>query len=176
MFYATTMPVDWTWGGNPVQYLSVGDAGYLLPSYSVTFYAHRPCNPVGSDRFFPFGDYQATCQYSHYHPEFGGDCAGAVRHQVLDPGTTDERWVIQWCDVGQIGEGGSTCNWRVVINGSNNTNPNDIRIEWIDVGTHVDEDEDEHTGAFMIWNGVYIPIQCDYTAWADNTSVVIDQP
>jgi hypothetical protein len=174
----SSMPVNWTWAGSVPTYFTIGDAGYAFPALTVTTYGHRECAPGAIDMLFAYGDHQATCQYassSYNHADLAADCAGAVRHQVLNAGTNTERWVIQWCDVGQIGEADTT-NWRLIINGSSNTNPNDMRIEVIDAGSRLNENSDEYTGAYMIYNGVYIPVQCSYTSWTDNMSITIDQP
>jgi len=174
----SSMPVNWTWAGAVPPYFTIGDSGFMFPSLTVTTYGHRICEPDAIDLFFPYGDHQATCQFAsatYNHADLAADCAGEVRHQVLDAGTSTERWVIQWCDVGQIGEADTT-NWRVIFNGVNNANPNDMRIEIVDAGSRVNETSDDYTGAFMIYNGVYIPVQCDYTAWTDNMAIDIDQP
>jgi hypothetical protein len=168
-------PIDFTWGGDPCEYWVIGDCGWMFPRYTVTNYAHRKCEPAVGDRFIPFGDYTATASGGGTWDPGITDGGGEIYYEVKDSGSSSERWIFQYCDVNQMEEG-DTCNYRVIINGSNNTNPSDMRIEWLDVGSHLLEDDEEHTGAYMVWNGVYIPIQCDLTAWQNDMSVDIDQP
>ena len=185
-YYWTTL--DFKYGGGTGDFYSwcIGGSGWMMPHYTtgtvwISGAAHRECAPGTNDGFWPFGDFAVTSaentQIGSYFAGWGSDPAGEVRYMLKDDGTATERFIIEYCDVGQIGEA-DTCNWRVIMNGTLNTNPYDMRVEYVDVGSHAAETSTDHTGGFMIWNGQYIELQCDYTIWStfQGTSLDIDQP
>jgi hypothetical protein len=168
------------WAGTTPTYITYGPWGFIHPALTITIWGHKNCDRRPIDVIYPFMDWMSTLDCldpaNPDHAPMLAEATGTVRWQRLDTGLPTDRVVLAWCDVGQMEEK-DTCNFRVVFNQSpNNTNPNDMRIEWVDVGSHLKEVvPTPFTGSFIIWKGVFIPIKCD-NKWISGTSVIIDQP